>query len=96
MKIFSWGGLHLHGKKCWYMSRHGAEEVAERFTSCAGNRKWSETLSGILSIYETSNPASTVTHFLQQDHIYSNKAIFLIVPFPLGDIFLQILRDCNL
>ena len=27
-----------------------------------------------MSIYETSKPASTVTHFLQQGHTYSNKA----------------------
>ena len=27
-----------------------------------------------LSIYETSKPSSTVTHFLQQGHTYSNKA----------------------
>ena len=27
-----------------------------------------------LSIYKSSKPASTVTHFLQQDHTYSNKA----------------------
>ena len=27
-----------------------------------------------LSIYESPNPASTVTHFLQQSHTHSNKA----------------------
>lgn len=38
--------------------RHGA---GERTESLAGNRKWSETVAGILSIYETSKSTSTVT-----------------------------------
>ena len=38
-----------------------------------GNRKYSKTLGGILSIYETSKTTSTVTHFLQQGNTYSNK-----------------------
>ena len=39
-------------------------EIYLRGLYIAGNRKWFETLGGILSVNETSKPASTVTHFL--------------------------------
>ena len=47
-------------------------EMELRVLHLAGNRKWSETLGRILSIYEASKPTSTMTHFLQQNHTYSN------------------------
>ena len=34
------------------------------------------------SIYETSKPYTTVTHFFQQGHSYSNKTHLLIVTLP--------------
>ena len=59
-----------------------------------GNKKWTETLGSILSTYETSKPVSTVTHFLQQDHTYSNKTTptptrphLPLVPLPSEAIF---------
>ena len=42
-----------------------------------------------MSICETSKPASAMTHFLQQDHIYSKKATFPNTATPFGGHFLS-------
>ena len=52
------------------------------------NKKWSVSLGVALS-NETSKVASTVTHFLQQDHTYSNKAIPSNSATPFGGHFLS-------
>jgi hypothetical protein len=51
--------------------KHGAGKAAESSTSwLVGPRRLCGTL-GIAWVYETSKPASTVTHFLQQSHTHS-------------------------
>ena len=78
----SYKGKHFNWVACFQfrvqfiiiMVGHGsvqADMVLEnelRVLYFASNRKWSETLGSILSIYETSKPTSTVTHPLQQGH----------------------------
>lgn len=50
----------------------------------------SEQFHSVLSIYKTTMPTSTVTHFLQEDKPILTWPHLLIVPFLLGAIFFQI------
>lgn len=43
----------------------------------------------VSSVSETLEPVPTVTPFFQQDHTYSTRSHILIVPPPLGVIFIQ-------
>lgn len=54
--------------------REGAESSLSWF---AGSRRELGAAVGITWAYETLKPTSTVLHFLQQDHPYSNCTIYL-------------------
>ena len=58
-----------------HAGRYGAREGAESSYILTHRQQEVVWDTGCdLSRYETSKPASTVTHFLQQDQTYSNKA----------------------
>ena len=87
----NWGGcLQFRGSVHYHHGReHGSMALVTSWSE--GNMKWTKTLGGILSFYETSKPVSTVTHF-HQDHTYS-KAILPSSALPLGAIFSQTTTD---
>ena len=85
---FRWSFHYYHGGSWRHAGRHGAGVVAESPTSCRQQEVvWGARHS--LNIYEISKPTP-------QWHTFSNKTTstptrphLLIVPFPLGAIFLQ-------
>jgi hypothetical protein len=58
----------------WHVGWHSAGEEAESSTSWPKGSRRSYATLGLAWAYETSKPASSVTHFLEQGHTHSNKA----------------------
>jgi hypothetical protein len=72
--------LHLDVKAARRLSSTGIQEetgflgIQDENVFCRQPEGDWITLNRLEHIYETSKPAYIVTHFLQQDHNYSNKA----------------------
>lgn len=80
---------HYYHDRIWeHAGRH--DVGAESPTSwLAGNRKVVWDIAHILITYKTSNPASRVAHFLQQDHTNCTKAMCPNSSAPLWGYFLS-------